>query len=75
MMYKGCSNLVFQPARTLVAIAAFNKEVLVLKLSPFTPNVKQKGRKNCVWENASKQVKTRNFNMKVSAGLKAWRKY
>ena len=51
MMYQGCSNLVFQPARTLVAIAAFNKEVLVLKLSSFTRKVKQKRRKNCVWEN------------------------
>ena len=58
MMYEGCcSNLVFQPAGTLAASAAFNKEVLVLQLSPFTRNVKQKERKNCVWKNASKQVK------------------
>ena len=42
MMYKGCSNLVFQPAKTLVAIAAFNKEVLVLKPSSFTRNLKKR---------------------------------
>ena len=66
-----CSNLVFQREHWQRA-RHFNKEELVLKLSPFTRNVKQnRGRKNCVWENAYWQVK---ITASIIVGLKKKKK-
>ena len=67
MIYEGyCSNLVFQREHWQRA-RHFNKEELLLTLLPFTRNVNQKRRKNCVWENAYWQVK---ITASIIVGLK-----